>query len=100
MPASATPEMDPLSRPADLDLGTFSDTPPWLVEPDAMVWRRRVPVLRAMTRRSVPELTSPPTVPPVRRRQPAVSVSAMSMTPVSSSRNFTLFHVLPPSVVL
>ena len=67
MPASATPEMDPLSRPADLDLGTFSDTPPWLVEPDAMVWRRRVPVLRAMTRRSVPELTSPPTVPPVRR---------------------------------
>ena len=67
MPASASPAMDPLPRPADLDLGTFSDTPPWLVEPDAMVWRRRVPVLRAMTRRSVPELTSPPTVPPVRR---------------------------------
>jgi ubiquinone biosynthesis protein len=58
---------DPVSAPADLVLGTFSDDPPWLVEPDAMPWRRRVPVLRAMTRRSVPALTTPPRVPPVRR---------------------------------
>jgi ubiquinone biosynthesis protein len=57
---------DPES-PADLELGTFSDDPPWIVVPDAMSWRRRVPALRDATRRLVPELTAPRKVPPGRR---------------------------------
>ncbi|MCC6434652.1 MAG: AarF/ABC1/UbiB kinase family protein [Acidimicrobiales bacterium] len=67
-PATATAAGDlSAAGPADLVLGTFSDTPPWLIEPDAMTWRRRVPALRSVTRRSVPELTTPPRVPPLRR---------------------------------
>ena len=67
MSSATTVGPDPVSAPTDLAFGTFSDDPPWLVEPDAMPWRRRVPVLRAMTRRSVPALTTPPRVPPVGR---------------------------------
>ncbi len=54
------------SRPAPADLahGTFSEDPPWLVEPSAFPWRRRVPALRAATQRLVPELTTPRRLPP------------------------------------
>ena len=53
--------------PADLVHGTFSDNPPWLVDPAHMPWRRRVPALRSVTRRAVPQLTTPPRVPPLPR---------------------------------
>ncbi|MGD9750946.1 MAG: ABC1 kinase family protein [Acidimicrobiia bacterium] len=65
--APAAPPAAPTPDPPDLVHGTFSESPPWLVDPDAMSWRRRVPVLRSMTRRSVPQLTTPPRVPPVGR---------------------------------
>ncbi len=52
------------SAPADLEFGTFSDTPPWLVDPLHMPWRRRVPVLRSTTKRLVPQLTRPTRYPP------------------------------------
>ena len=51
-------------RPADLEIGAFSDHAPWLVDPDAMSWRRAVPAMRQVVRRSLPELTRPQRVPP------------------------------------
>ena len=50
--------------PADLELGAFSDDPPWLVEPARMSWTRRVIPLRAATQRNLPELTRPRRLPP------------------------------------
>jgi ubiquinone biosynthesis protein len=55
------PRPEPVS---DLDLGSFSDDPPWQVEPETMPWRRVVPALRAATRLEVPRLTHPGRVPP------------------------------------
>ena len=55
------------ATPADLDLGTFSDDPPWLVEPDAIRWRIGLDRVRARTRAEVPELTRRRRLPPVRR---------------------------------
>ena len=52
------------SAPADLHLGTFSDDPPWLVEPAAMSWPRRVPALRAATQpRAARAHPAPPPAP-------------------------------------
>jgi ubiquinone biosynthesis protein len=48
----------------DLDLGSFSDHPPWAVEPGAMRWRGAVPGLRAQIADELPRLTSPGRVPP------------------------------------
>src|SRR4051794_36934867 len=50
--------------PADLSIGAFSDAAPWLVDPDAMSWRRSVPGIRQAVHRSLPELTRPRKVPP------------------------------------
>jgi ubiquinone biosynthesis protein len=50
--------------PTDLHLGSFSDTPPWNVEPDAMTWRRAVPGLRRGIAAELPRLTTPAKVPP------------------------------------
>jgi hypothetical protein len=36
----------PHASPPDLEFGTFSDDPPWLLEPDRLTWARRVPILR------------------------------------------------------
>jgi ubiquinone biosynthesis protein len=55
MPASAVP--------ADLTIGSFSDNPPWIVDPEAMSWRRSVSTLRWVVRRQVPELTRPRRLP-------------------------------------
>lgn len=48
----------------DLEIGSFSESPPWLVSPDEMAWRRIVPALRVATRLEVPRLTRPGRVPP------------------------------------
>src|SRR5690606_36211701 len=53
--------------PLDLEVGAFSDRPPWLVDPDARPWRRSVPTLRSRTRRAVPRLLRPGRVPPIGR---------------------------------
>ncbi|MFM8862837.1 MAG: hypothetical protein ACKOIA_10360, partial [Acidimicrobiia bacterium] len=45
--------------PPDLALGSFSDDPPWIVDPDAMPWRDVVDAVRWTTRRRLPELTRP-----------------------------------------
>jgi ubiquinone biosynthesis protein len=53
--------------PADWAHGTFSQDPPWLVDPEAMPWRSRVDEARSTTRRSVPLLTKSPKLPPLGR---------------------------------
>jgi ubiquinone biosynthesis protein len=51
------------AAPADLAIGSFSDHPPWLVEPERMTWRRAVPSVRWAVRRELPELTRPRRLP-------------------------------------
>ena len=51
------------ATPADLAIGSFSDDPPWIVEPEAMPWRRAVPTARWVVRRRLPELTRPRRLP-------------------------------------
>ncbi len=50
--------------PSDLALGSFTDDAPWIVDPDAMPWRRAVPGLRHQIVRELPELTRPRRLPP------------------------------------
>jgi ubiquinone biosynthesis protein len=50
--------------PADLAWGAFSDSPPWVLDPDAIAWRGDVPALRAEVRAELPALTTPGRVPP------------------------------------
>ena len=50
--------------PADLELGSFSNDPPWLVTEDNMAWRRPVTAVRAAVRRELPELTRRRILPP------------------------------------
>src|SRR3954452_16796878 len=52
------------AAPADLGWGAFSDSPPWVLDRDAITWRRGVDELRAAARREVPLLTTPAKVPP------------------------------------
>ncbi len=51
-------------RPADLGIGSFSNDPPWLVEPDRITWRTGVGPLRAATRAEVPRLVRRRLLPP------------------------------------
>ncbi|HEY7135793.1 MAG TPA: AarF/UbiB family protein [Acidimicrobiia bacterium] len=55
------------ARPADLDLGAFSDDPPWIVEPDHLQWRHDLDRVRARVRAEVPELLHPRRLPPLGR---------------------------------
>jgi ubiquinone biosynthesis protein len=51
--------------PADLALGAFSDSAPWLVDPTAMAWRHGVDDLRRATAARVPSLLARRRLPPV-----------------------------------
>ncbi len=53
--------------PPDLAFGAFSDTPPWIVDPDDLAWRRGLDGVRARTRGGLGRLTTPPRIPPLRR---------------------------------
>lgn len=57
----------PAASPSDLENGTFSDDPPWLVEPAGFRWLDGVDELRAATHRRLPSLITPPRIPPLRR---------------------------------
>jgi ubiquinone biosynthesis protein len=60
--------MMPAAAPTDLDLGSFSDTPPWTVDdPAAITWRRGLDEVRARVAAEVPALTTPERWPPGRR---------------------------------
>lgn len=59
--------------PADLAIGSFSNDPPWIVEPSAMPWREVVDSIRWLTRHDLPELTSARRLPDVRRAATVVA---------------------------
>jgi ubiquinone biosynthesis protein len=61
------------SGPADLAIGSFSNNPPWIVEPASMPWREVVDSIRWLTKHDLPELTSARRLPDVKR---AVTVVA------------------------
>jgi ubiquinone biosynthesis protein len=50
--------------PPDLAIGAFSEHAPWLVDPDAMRWRRGIDRLRAGTAAEVPTLVQRRKLPP------------------------------------
>ena len=52
------------SAPADLAIGAFSDSPPWIVDPDDLAWRAGLEIVRAHTRAEVPELIRRRRLPP------------------------------------
>jgi ubiquinone biosynthesis protein len=53
--------------PADLSVGAFSSTPPWLVDPAEMRWRVGMDPLRVSTAGQVPDLLRKRLLPPGRR---------------------------------
>ena len=55
------------STPPDLALGSFSDDPPWIIDPDTMEWREVVDAVRWTTRHRLPELTRPRRLPDLGR---------------------------------
>ncbi|MGH9209598.1 MAG: ABC1 kinase family protein [Acidimicrobiales bacterium] len=58
----------PRAAPADLALGSYSDTAPWtLTRPEDLPWRRGLDAERARLRAEIPELTRPGRWPPGRR---------------------------------
>ncbi len=59
---AADPTLPP-GAPADLAIGSFSEVPPWIVEPDAMPWRESVDEIRWLTRHDLPELIRPRRLP-------------------------------------
>ena len=61
------------SVPPDLAIGSFSNEPPWIVEPASMPWREVVDSIRWLTKHDLPELTSARRLPDVKR---AVTVVA------------------------
>jgi ubiquinone biosynthesis protein len=53
--------------PSDLEIGSFSDNPPWIVDPEAMPWREVVDDIRWLTRHDLPTLTKPGRIPDIAR---------------------------------
>lgn len=61
-------ETTSLAVPPDLSIGAFSNDAPWLIDnPEGLIWRRGLDVVRRRTQREVPQLTHPRRFPPVRR---------------------------------
>ena len=55
------------SRSPDLAIGSFTDDGPWVVDPDAMTWRRDVERLREQARGQVPRWMATGHLPPLGR---------------------------------
>ena len=58
--------MAPPTSP-DLALGTFTASGPWVIDPDALPWRRAVAEERARLHRRLPDLVRPRRLPPLGR---------------------------------
>lgn len=48
-----------MPAPTDTTVGSFSDDPPWLVDPDGLKWRKPLRAVRSTVRRQVPDLIRP-----------------------------------------
>ena len=58
---------DPTELPADHELGSFSDTPPWTIDRDQLTWLPPLARIRREVRAEIPRLTKPGLIPPARR---------------------------------
>ena len=59
---------DPVTTASpDTEFGTFSDAGPWVIDLDALAWRPGLDGVRRRLTASLPRLTRPGTLPPVRR---------------------------------
>ncbi len=58
---------DPTEPPADHQLGSFSDTPPWIIDRDQLTWLPPLARVRREVRAEIPRLTRPGWLPPARR---------------------------------
>ena len=65
--------MPDVTRAPDLDIGSFTDVGPWVVDPDAMTWRRDVDRLREHARAQVPRWMETSHLPPLGRLARVVS---------------------------
>ncbi len=63
----APPDPGTRGAPPDVAFATFSDDGPWIVDPDALTWRRGLAGVRARLSAALPDLTRRRTVPPARR---------------------------------
>jgi ubiquinone biosynthesis protein len=59
--------MAEMTPPADLELGAFSDDPPWVVDLDQITWTAHVDTVRDVVRRQVPDRVRPRRIPPFGR---------------------------------
>jgi len=66
---------------SDLEIGSFTDDPPWVIDLTDLEWMSGSAVLRMATRRQVPVLTSPRKVPPIRRLLLVTWVIAKALVP-------------------
>ncbi|MBO0713951.1 MAG: AarF/ABC1/UbiB kinase family protein [Acidimicrobiales bacterium] len=66
-------------RPSDLDVGAFSDHPPWEVVPDRLAWRPGTDELRRQTRAQVPGLLRRRRLPPGRRTRRVVTRMGLAL---------------------
>jgi ubiquinone biosynthesis protein len=75
----------------DLAIGAFTDHGPWVVDPDALSWRKGIDRLRARTRADVPRLMARRRLPPGRRvvRVGAVLGQALGIWAVGARRRGT-----------
>jgi len=64
VPGAVVPGAGDRGAPADLAIGAFSGHPPWIVDVDALTWRRGIDGLRARTRAEAPRLTRRRRLPP------------------------------------
>ena len=64
---------DAESGQADLAIGSFSNDPPWIVDPAAMPWREVVDSIRWLTQHDLPELTSARRLPDFKRAATVVA---------------------------
>jgi hypothetical protein len=55
------------AAPVDRNVGAFSDRAPWIIDPDALTWRRGLDGVRARRRADVPRMLEKGLVPPVGR---------------------------------
>jgi ubiquinone biosynthesis protein len=56
-----------VTPPSDLAIGAFSDTPPWIVVPEELRWKRGLVALRARVGAEAPKLAAPKLIPPIGR---------------------------------
>ncbi len=65
--ASTPPTSEAAPRPADYEIGAFSDDPPWTVDRDELAWLPPLRVARQVVRSDLPRLTRATFLPPATR---------------------------------